>query len=76
MWKYRKISIKKIDRNIEFVDIICSLPLYEKINYVPFRYLKNNFIRQKFLHYHIHTLFIYTFTTGILTVYLFVFFFV
>jgi hypothetical protein len=73
MWKYQKISIKKIDRNIEFVDIIYSLPLYEKINNVPFHCLKNNFIRQKFLHYYIHTLFIYTFTIGILTVDLFLF---
>ncbi len=73
MWKYRKVIIKKIDRNIEFVDIIYSLPLYEKINNGTFRCLKNNFIRQKFLHYYIHTLFIYTFTISILTVYLFLF---
>jgi hypothetical protein len=57
----------------ELVDIIYSLPLYEKINYVTFRCLESNFIRQKFLHYHIHTLFIYTFTIGILTVHLFLF---
>jgi hypothetical protein len=57
----------------ELVDIIYSLPLYEKINNVTFRCLKNNFIRQKFLYYYIHTLFIYTFTISILTVYLFLF---
>jgi hypothetical protein len=73
MLKYRQVIIKKIDRNIEFVDIIYSLPLYEKISNGTFRCLKNNFIRQKFLHYYTHTLFIYTFTIGILTVYLFLF---
>ncbi len=73
MWKYRKTSIKKIDKNIEFVDIIYSLPLYKKINNGTFRCLKTNFIRQKFLHYYINTPFIYTFTIGILTVYLFLF---
>jgi len=57
----------------ELVDIMYSLLLYEKINNVTFRCLENNFIRQKFLHYYIHTLFIYTFTIGILTVYLFLF---
>jgi hypothetical protein len=57
----------------ELVDTIYSLPLYEKINNMTFRCLENNFIRQKFLHYHIHTLFIYTFTICTLTVYLFLF---
>ncbi len=73
MWKYRKVSIKKMNSNIEFVDIIYSLALYEKINNGTFHCLKSNFIRQKFLHYYIHTLFIYTFTISILTVYLFLF---
>jgi hypothetical protein len=31
MWKYRKIIIKKFDRNIEFVDIIYSLLYMKKL---------------------------------------------